>query len=505
MEESWLNGMYEDEAVSAMIASGDLPDYVYAGNASFDLYLNGLLVAWDDYLEMFPDLKALYTDEEWNRFRMADGHIYWANIFDIYNEKDTTAEHISYAFWIQVRVLEWAGYPKIETLDQYFDLIESFYEANPELPDGTPVIPYTCLCDDWRYFCLESAPMYLDGYPNNGCVIVNVDEGADKPVVVDYNTTDTARAYFKKLNEEYQKGYVDPDFDDQTYDEYISKLSTGAVLGMSDQYWDFGYTIKDAFSTQRMGADGKTYRLNELGCEYVPLGLTAEQGMDNQYHTYGPDTDYSSGIAVTKSCIDPYLAFSFLNDLLSQEIHDLRFWGIEGIDYLVDSQGLYYRTEEMRDNWNNYDYKYTHTCEYSYLPQLHGISRDGINRMMPGEQPGEYKAGLSRPLRNCLDAYGADNRVDMLGSVNCERLPWYPLYTWSNSLTNDTPAGKAWQKIGECKHEWLPKLVLSRDFDSAWDDYMLAYQNCDPQAFLGEAQQEVNYRLAAAKENGWSV
>ena len=83
--------------------------------------------------------------------------------------------------------------PKIETLDQYFEILEKYAKEHPELPDGTPVIPYTCLCEDWKYYCIENAPMFLDGYPNDGCVIVNIDNGADKPQVVDYNTTETAK------------------------------------------------------------------------------------------------------------------------------------------------------------------------------------------------------------------------------------------------------------------------------------------------------------------------
>ena len=31
--------------------------------------------------------------------------------------------HNGEAFWIQTRVLKWAGYPKITTIEQYFDLI----------------------------------------------------------------------------------------------------------------------------------------------------------------------------------------------------------------------------------------------------------------------------------------------------------------------------------------------------------------------------------------------
>ena len=141
------------------------------------------------------------------------------------------------------------------------------------MEDGTTYIPYTMLCDDWRYFCIENAGQFLDGYPNDGSVIVDV----DNMKIVDYNTTETTKKYFKKLNEEYQKGMIDPEFATQIYDEYISKLSTGRVLGMCDQWWDFAYTVNDVFKSQ--GLDVK-------GCNYVPLGLTIEEGMDNQWHTY---------------------------------------------------------------------------------------------------------------------------------------------------------------------------------------------------------------------------
>ena len=232
VKESWLTGQTAGEAIGSIIASGKLPDFIDGGDGCPTLYENHLLVAWDDYLEKYPNLKEMYTKEEWDQFRQSDGKIYWANVFGNHYKTDTTTGHNGEAFWIQARVLEAYGYPKIETLDQYFEILEKYAKEHPELPDGTPVIPYTCLCEDWKYYCIENAPMFLDGYPNDGCVIVNIDDGADKPKVVDYNTTETAKKYFKKLNEEYAKGYIDPDFAVQTYDEYIAKLSTGRVLGL---------------------------------------------------------------------------------------------------------------------------------------------------------------------------------------------------------------------------------------------------------------------------------
>ena len=496
VKESWLTGQNAGEAIGSIIASGKLPDFIDGGDGSIQLYQNKLLVAWDPYLEKYPNLKEMYTDEEWDKFRQDDGKIYWANVFGNHYKDDTTTGHNGEAFWIQARVLEAYGYPKIETLDQYFEILEKYAKEHPELPNGTKVIPYTCLCEDWKYYCLENAPMFLDGYPNDGCVIVNIDEGADKPKVVDYNTTDTAKAYFKKLNEEYAKGNIDPDFAVQTYDEYISKLSTGAVLGLCDQYWDFAYNIMGPFSSPLKASDGSQFRLDELGCDYVPLGLTAKAGMENQWHSYGDELNNASGCAVTTACKDPELAFKFLNSLLDQEIHDLRFWGVKDVDYKVDENGLYYRTEEMRKQAADPNYKTKHLCTYSYFPQWSGTSRDGKNAMMPAEQPSEFKDSLPEPVKKVFEAYGANTYIDILGSVN-KAGPWYPMYSYSNNMKTDTAGGTAWTKMGECKHAWLPKVVMAKDFDKTWDEYMKAYAACKPEDFVAEMQQELDKRIAA--------
>ena len=493
--EYFLTGQTAEEAVGAMLASGDLPDFIYTGSSNQELYYNDYLVAWDDYLEMYPNLKELHTEEEWDKFRQDDGHIYWADFFDNYYRKDTTTTHNELAFWIQVRVLEWAGYPKIETLDEYFDVIESYYEAHPQMPNGDNIIPYTCITESWRYFSIESAPCFIDGYPNNGCVGIDTEEGIDRPKVVDYNTTKTAEDYFKKLNEEYHKGILDPDFAVQTYDEYIEKICSGAVLGLCDQYWDFAYSAMGTFAANQYDLDGNIYNLSDIGCDYVPLGLVAKNGMSQHYHSYDHSINYDGGIAVTTSCLDPDLAFSFLNELLSQDIHDLRFWGIEGVDYLIAEDGSYYRTQEMRDLWSDPYYKESHICEYAYMPQWHGLSRDGINCMMPSEQPSEYRSTLPDAVNRCFDAYGVNNYVEFIGSEETNLGPWFPLWSWSNNLISASTEGAVWVRIGECKHEWLPRVVISNNFSSDWKSYMSAYNACNPQVFIDAAQKEVENRM----------
>ena len=484
VKETWLTGQTAEEAVGMMITGGELPDFICGGSGQSQLYDADVLVALDDYLDDYPNIKNFFTQQQWDQLRQDDGHIYWIPQFSNIKGEEKVCTHNDEAFWIQARVLKWADYPEIRTMDQYFDLIERYNEANPTMEDGTENIPYTILCDDWRYFCLENVPQFLDGYPNDGSCIVD----PETLTVIDYNTTDTAVKYFQKLNEEYQKGIVDPESFTQTYDEYIAKLSTGRVLGMIDQWWDFAYTAGDAI---------KQAGLDAQGCDYIPLPITIDESVKNQWHCSGGVLNVSDGLAITTSCEDVEAALQFVDDLLSQDIHNLRFWGVEGVDYNVDDNGEFYRTEEQRTRAVDTAYKASHTCTYSYFPQYSGTSDDGINANKPDGQANEFFDGLNDDIKEAFSAYGAETYVDMIGTNEAPGA-WYPMWSYSNGFTTDTEGGMAWNKIGEIKHEYLPQVVMAKDFDAAWAEYMEAYNSCNPEAFIGELQTELDKRMEEA-------
>ena len=274
VKETWLTGQTASEAVGTMIAGGEYPDIIDGSDGRQQLIDAGALVPLEDYLESgdYPNLTNFWSEQDWEKVRQDDGHIYLIPQFGNPYEKDMATQPAE-AFWIQTRVLEWAGYPEVKTLDQYFQLLEDYNAANPTMEDGTPNIPYTILCDDWRYFCLENPPQFLAGYPNDGSVIVD----PETETIVDYNTTDTAVRYFQKLNEEYKKGIIDPECFTQSYDEYIAKLSTGRVLGMVDQQWQFSQ-VYDTMKQQGLDAQG---------CNYVPLAIGIDEDTPNQWRTTG--------------------------------------------------------------------------------------------------------------------------------------------------------------------------------------------------------------------------
>ncbi|MGF7142095.1 putative aldouronate transport system substrate-binding protein [Anaerotaenia torta] len=477
-KEVWLSGQSSQEAIGIMIASGEYPDFL---NWSPRLQDAGAFIPIDAYWEAYPNIRNFWSDIQWESVRQGDGHIYSIPQFGNINIKTMDTQQSSEAFWIQTRVLKWAGYPVIETLDQLFELLGNYYAANPVMPDGSPVIPFGILAYDWYYFCMENPPQFLDGYPNNGSVIVEKETAGVK----DYNISETAQRYFRKLNEQYKKGIVDPEFMTMHHDQFLEKIASGRMLCMVEQYWDFG------------GAEEAIRAQGLEGCTYVPLGITIDPGMHEMYYTSNEAATFSGGLSISVDCEDIEGALQFINDLLSQEIMTLRNWGVEGKDYLADGEGLYYRTEEMRRNAVNPEYKASNLCSYSYFPNYIGMNLDGKNAATPNTQPSEFFAGLAPEVQECLEAYGARTYIDMLdyNVIDPEEEPWYPMWTHSNTLTTQTAGGMAWIRMAEVKHNYLPQVIISQDFDSIWEEYMQAYERCRPEDFLAEMQEEVYRRI----------
>lgn len=482
VKETWLTGQTAEEAVGTLIAGGEYPDLIDGSDGTAQLYDAGALIALDDYIEKNENLKNLWSEEEWDKVRQDDGHIYWIPQFGNVYEKDMkpTPEE---AFWIQTRVLKWAGYPEIKTLDEYFKLLEDYTKANPAMENGTENVPYTILCDDWRYFCLENPPQFLAGYPNDGSVIVD----PDKKEIIDYNTTDEAFAYFEKLNEEFHKGMIDKESFTQTYEEYIAKLASGRVLGMCDQWWQFAYNVNDYLAQQGLG---------EEGCNYVPLPITIDRGIRNKWHTKdGNLLNTADGLAITTDCDDIEGALQFVNDLLGQEVQTLRYWGIEGVDYEVNPDGTFYRTKEQRERAGDADYQASHLCSYPYFPHYEGLNLDGINAYTPEIQQAEFWDGLPEDVKECMTAYGCSNYVEMIGTNEAPG-KWFPMYSYSDQLSPSTESGAVWKRMTKLKQEFLPRVVMAENFENMWAEYMDQYEKCNPEIFLADMQAELERRAA---------
>ena len=235
--------------------------------------------------------------------------------------------------------------------------------------------------------------------------------------------------------------------------------------------------------------------LREQGCDYVPLPITREEGIANQWHvTRSAEMDSSTGLSITVSCNDIDGALQFVSDLLEPEIIKLRFWGKEGDDYCVDENGLFYLTEEQEKRWMTSEEKRKHFCFYSYFPRVEGRLSDGINAFSLEYQTTEFYKNQPEDIQECFSAYGVTNYVDMIGNNEAPGA-WYPMYSYTTSLSANSPAGQVRDRMDAVKHKWLPQVIMAEDFETAWEQYMKAYDSCNPEIYYQMLQLEVEKRV----------
>ena len=480
----FLGAQTPEEKIGTIIQTGEYPDFINGEDASSMLIEAGALIPLEDYLKDYPALYQYLTPRQWETLRKEDGHIYYIPPFGVDYGHNTQTMFSGEAFWIQKRVLEWADFPQIKTLDEYFALIASYLEENPQ-SDGKPNIGFEILCDDWRYFCLENPAMFLAGYPNEGCAIV--DPKTQKAAV--YDTIPEAKQYYQKLCQMYNQGVIDPETFTLSYAQYIDKLSAGNVLGFVDQYW------------QIMDAQNSLYVFGWEDRTYVPLAITANEEIESQYNCTEPNINVGAGLGISVDCEDVEGALQFLNDLLTPELMILRFWGEEGVDYEVDDAGVFYRTKEQRENWRNGDYIKANRCDYTYFPAYEGMLADNINTVLPAEQPGEYYEKLSPYDKKVLDAYGFQTWKEFLGE-ELEGSAWFPLYSCVADWPADSDYGKAKAEMERIKRLWLPKVIMSseEEFEECWADYMQDYaDNVDVEAYVNQLNLEIERRVEASQ------
>jgi putative aldouronate transport system substrate-binding protein len=148
-----------------MIASGDYPDLIGINETHF--IDAGALIPLEGLIEQYgPNIKAHYKDS-WEQLKSPDGHIYYLINWGVIHGEVHSPYYGDTAFWTQKAVLKEFGYPRVTTLDEYFDMLIKYKEKYPTI-NGAPTIPFTILTYDWRAFCMWNPPNFLAGYPNEG-------------------------------------------------------------------------------------------------------------------------------------------------------------------------------------------------------------------------------------------------------------------------------------------------------------------------------------------------
>lgn len=459
--------------IGALVAGGLYPDLIGTKDLKRIFLTSGALIPIDEYLD---NGSAPNLTEHVAPYRVTagyEGKFYIPPSYGRFYQEVTGGMYFGPGFFIQKGVLADAGYPEVKTLDDYFNIIENYFNKNPE-QDGLPTIGFLICSAQGKEFPLTNAPEHLIGRPNDGMVWVDEANNNTAQIILD---KDFSKNYYKKLNEMNAKGLIFPETFTLQYEDYLAKVAQGNVLGMFDQYWNFQRSDEALHSE---GRDNRTYVATQPVYEgYKPWYLDREVMNVNQ------------GYGISVSCKKPDKAVDFLNLMLDEVWQKRLAWGIEGEDYYVSEEGRYLRTPEQVKNYDDIGWKANNRLEalLDLLPKHEGLYSDG-NAYSPQAQPEEFQASLTEYDRAFLQAYNKPTWKSFLDTP-----PDNPLYypCWDIALRGEVRQASI--QLNELAVMNLSKIILAPvdQFETLWAEYVAAIGKVDValyESFINEKIQE---------------
>jgi len=466
------------QRAGTMIAGGQFPDVLEVRETRW--IDAGALIPLEGLIDQYgPRIKEHYKDV-WDKMKHTDGHTYYLVNFGVFQGLDQNPSYDQAAFWVQKAVLKDAGYPKVTTIDQYFDLIEAYYKKNPTI-NGQPTIPFVILMDDWRAFELWNPPNFLAGYPNDGNGIVN-------PSTYEYKTfftQDISKRWFQKLNELDKRGLIDRTTFTDNYDQYQAKIAAGRVLGQSVQGWQFMYAAD--LANRDRGQNIRTM---------APLPIVWDANTRPRYRNITIPNLYR-GMGISKSAKDPVRIIRFVNDLLDEEIQRTLNWGIEGKDWQYDSKKVPYRTAQQRANWQNDNWQEQNRARLmdDIFPKIQGSFKDGYPSDLSQYYP-EREAMLLPEDVELFKAYGVTSSNELMDKNPPPNSPWFPTWNMPNP-PDGSPAQIALSRCEQTMKQRLPQMILAptAQFESLWTAYVAEMTSNGIATYEAFMQANLNQRL----------
>lgn len=472
-----------DQKVGIMIASQDYTDILTVNSNKF--IEAGALMPLEGLVEKYaPNLKRHYQANPivWEKMKEKDGHIYVLPNYGVVENGLSATDFQGPAMFIQKSVMKEFGYPKITTIDEYFDLIAKYKAKYPKTADGKPTIGFGILTYDWHVFNLINPPLFLAGFPNDG-------NGWVDPKTYKYQVglgSQYAKRWYKLLNAMNAKGLVDPESFVDNYDQYLAKLTNGQILGVHDQYWQFSDSQKPLIAQ------------NKMELTMMPLPIVFDKSTKPRWRDMPePNLQRGYGISVKTSQEKAIRIIKFMDAQLSEEWQRLLQWGIEGQDYTLNAQGLPVRTETQRNQQRDPTWRLQNMAELWWYdaPKMEGRFKNGAATAI-ADNTTEFLP-TQRPLDiEIYKAYNVNNWPEMMDKNPTANPPWYP--AWQISPPDGSPAQLAWKKAEDAYKKFLPRVILGKpaDFEKNWKEYTDALAKTNLKAYEAYVQAGINDRVA---------
>ncbi|MCR4742985.1 MAG: hypothetical protein K5866_08980 [Treponema sp.] len=471
----------KDQKIGVLIASGDLPDLVEVDSTKFQDagYLRPLEKLIDKY---GPNIKKHY-EKDWAKIVEADGHVYCLPNWGVYDGPDQGTFYNQNGFWIQKCVLKEFGYPKITTVDEYFDLLEKYAKKYPTI-DGAKTIPFSIITADWEAFDLWNPPNFLAGYPNDGNGHVTKEGG--KYVYTDNFRDENCKRWFKLANGYYNRGLIDPASFTDNRDQYYAKIAQGRVLGMFIQGWQFQGSAENTLKAA--GLYERTY---------APLPVVFDKSIKPHYRDI-TIPNIRRGFGITTKCSEKKAIqiIKFMNDQLEEKNQKVLQWGFEGEDYYIDDAGKPYRTQEQRDQQSDNNWILHNKAQlwFETAPKMEGSFSDGYATVM-NNQPWEFQAGAKPEDIELWNAYGVASYAALVDENPPANAGWYPM--WQETPEDGSDAQLGLSKVEGVQRKYLPEMIMTSpdNFESVWTTYITEMNKTGIDEYVKFMQEKLDIRV----------
>lgn len=298
-----------DTLYQTRAATGDLGDLVVINTANgklSELAEAGLIM---DCTELMKDTRVMknYAAAVEKTNELVEGEGIYGFPNSISSQPATAASESqdpTFGPFIRWDYYKKAGYPKMENLDEFLDVLEQI-QALAREEEGKDGIYAISLFRDWDDNMMNNAKQLacMYGYDEQGFVLSRAD-GTDYQNIIDDGSLYIRALRF--LNEANARGLVDPDSASQNYDMWLEKYREGKTL-----YSPWPWVGQSTFNTAENKEAGKGFKLAAV--------------QDMQIFSFGcwPEGDSKSIIAIGSQAEDPQRLADFIDWLYSPEGFEL--------------------------------------------------------------------------------------------------------------------------------------------------------------------------------------
>lgn len=294
--------------LNTMIATNELPDVIWLerGPDVEKLRSAGMLVAFDEYLDKYPNLKEWLGEEGINMLRSEDGKLYqFPNWY-------TSQPNGNAGYVVNKKIYTDLGSPKLETTDDLYNYLKLVKEKYPNI---VPFEPHLAK-DGQGLDVLYSA--FKENVQNRYIGIRGVPNGNELTSIFKDPVFRESTQYASKL---FREKLMTQDALTQTVDQITEKVVGGKVA------------VFASASPTELAMKGHTdLAKNDPNGGYFMIWPIHKEGLDKTKIFPGTYNQLGWNVSViTKGAKDPEAVFAFLDWYTGPEGQSVQMWGPPGM------------------------------------------------------------------------------------------------------------------------------------------------------------------------------